>query len=173
MPLDGHGLVDDQAGSDDAGHHVVLLGAQDVVDLLVDGGEVGGDLVHCLLHGDLRHDRPGVGQEGWVGQGRARSLRELDESPDLALARPHHTCAQTRCRPLSPYLLTDRADSLVSFTQRPELAAIMEPTWAAAAPALRTDSGRAIRDPATAALRRRGRPPQRSGPRVRPRHRRR
>ena len=43
---------------------------------------------------------------------------------------------------LSPYLLTSCADSLVSFTQRPELAAISEPACAAAAPVLRTAPSR-------------------------------
>src|SRR5260221_6293457 len=43
---------------------------------------------------------------------------------------------------LSPCFLTSCADSLVSFTQRPELAAISEPACAAAAPVLRTDPSR-------------------------------
>ncbi len=43
---------------------------------------------------------------------------------------------------ISPYFLTACADSLVSFTQRPELAAISEPACAAAAPALRAAPSR-------------------------------
>ena len=71
--------------------HRVLLGAEHVVDLLVDRGEIVGDLVHGLLHRKLRHDPRGTSQNRRVGQQRSGPLHDLDECLDLALAPLHHT----------------------------------------------------------------------------------
>jgi hypothetical protein len=95
----GHGLVDVEAHSDHVRQDCVLLGAKDVVELRVDRGEVVGDLLHGLLHRELRHEPRGTGQNCRVGQLRDGILRELDDAaesaPALALAGLHHTGAET------------------------------------------------------------------------------
>jgi hypothetical protein len=60
---DRPGLLDDDLHAEHVGHHGVALGAQHGVDLRVDRREIVGDLVHALLHGELRHEPGGAGQE--------------------------------------------------------------------------------------------------------------
>jgi hypothetical protein len=69
----------------------VLLGAEDLVDLGVDDGQVVGDLLHRLLDGELGHDPGGAGEDRRVGQhGADRSrLHDLEELRDLAVLGEH------------------------------------------------------------------------------------
>jgi hypothetical protein len=87
--------------------------AQDVVDLLVDHREVVGDLVHSLLHGQLRHDPGRPGQHRRVGEQRPATLaHELDEALDLALAAIEHPGTEPRLRALPQPVLADRLRGL-------------------------------------------------------------
>lgn len=100
-----------------------------------------GDLIHGLLHGELRHDPADTGQKRRVGQRRIRRPHQLKESLALA-ALGQDGSADRRARALHQLVLLHgfmaRADSFVSFTQRPELAAISAPACVTAPPILRT-----------------------------------
>ena len=68
---DAHCLPDREIDSVQARQHLVRLGAKDVVELLVDRGEIVRDLVHLLLHRNLRHDPGGTRQHRRVGHHRS------------------------------------------------------------------------------------------------------
>ena len=107
MLADGHGLLDHQVHADHVSQHGVLLRAEDVIELLVDLREVVGDLVHRLLHRQLRHDPGRTRQNGRVRCNRARTLRDLDPLLDLARL-PHHRVAEVRPLLLDQAELADR-----------------------------------------------------------------
>jgi hypothetical protein len=87
-----HRLLDHQVHADHGGEDGVLLGAEDVVDLLVDHREVLGDLVHGLLHGQLRHHARGARERCGVAENLRRCrLRELEDLRRLAVARHDRT----------------------------------------------------------------------------------
>ena len=111
---DGHGLLDHEVHADHVRQHSVLLGAEHVVDLLVDRGEIVGDLIHGLLHRKLRHEPGSTSQNRRVGQKRSRPLHEFDESFDLAVVPLQHTGAETRLRVFPQPVLLDKLRGLLS-----------------------------------------------------------
>ncbi len=66
-----------------------LLGAADVVELLVDLDQVVGDLSHGLLPGELRHEARHAGHGGGVGQECPNAVLGLEPTLDLPRYADH------------------------------------------------------------------------------------
>jgi hypothetical protein len=121
-PPDSHRLLDHEVHTDHRGHRGVLLGPQHVVDLLVDRGEIVGDLGYGLLHPELGHRTRQAGQEPGVGQPPPRPLHEFDEALDLAVFPLEHAGGETRRGvPPQPVLTYELGGLLRQFHPAPGL----------------------------------------------------
>jgi hypothetical protein len=109
---DGHGLVDVETHSDHVRQHGILLGAEHVIDLRVDCGEIVGDLVHGLLHRKLRYEPCGTSQNRWVGQKRSGRPHHFEKSLALSIGCQHST-ADTRPRTFHQRVLLERLRGLL------------------------------------------------------------
>ena len=128
--VDEHGFVNHVGDSGELADGLILLIAQQVVELRIDFLQVIGDFGDGLFQSHLCHDAADAGEHGGVELPGWVNFRCLMMRPFGCRTTPAWNGPFLQ---FLPYLATSSADSLVSFTHRP-LSAMALP--AACAPLL-------------------------------------